>query len=232
MWTIGIETSGREGTVALLREEKLVTERSLSHEGRRHARTLVHELQQMLAEANVAPRACDLLAVSVGPGSFTGLRVGVVCAKTWAYATGCRLVAVDTLHAIAASAEDSVDRVDVVSDAQRGDLFLGRFCRDDQRAWMSEADTQIISTDEWLKQLTMERSVTGPAIEKLKERIQQSVCILPESTWHPSARTVARVGHTMAQAGQTVDHWSLVPLYLRKSAAEEKAEVAAHSGTK
>ena len=67
--------------------------------------------------------------MSVGPGSFTGLRVGVVCAKTLAYATGARLAAVDTLEAIAANSPPDVETVHVITDAQRGDLFVGTYRR-------------------------------------------------------------------------------------------------------
>ncbi|MCA9077421.1 MAG: tRNA (adenosine(37)-N6)-threonylcarbamoyltransferase complex dimerization subunit type 1 TsaB [Planctomycetaceae bacterium] len=224
MWTVGIETSGREGSVALLQGDELVAERSLSHEGRRHARTLVHELQQMLREARTSPQECELLAVSIGPGSFTGLRVGVVCAKTWAYAIDCPVVGVNTLHAIASAVDEPVERVDVVADAQRGDLFLGQYQRDEQGEWQPVSDVRIVSSEGWLNQLSPGDSVTGPAMEQLKLRLPNSVTILPEAIWHPSAAIVARVGRTMAQAGETLDHWSLKPLYLRKSAAEEKAE--------
>ncbi len=229
MWTIGIETSGREGSVALLRENDVVEERSLSRDGRRHAQSLVHELQSMLREAGVSPRACGLISVSFGPGSFTGLRVGVVCAKTWAYASGCSLVGVDTLHAVASTIEGAVERVDVVADAQRGDLFLGQYRREGDRQWTAESDVQIVSIEDWVRQLTGNRAVTGPAMERLRDRVALHAPVLPEASWHPSSVAVARIGRAMAGAGQTVDHWSLTPRYLRQSAAEEKADTLTQS---
>ncbi len=224
MWTIGIETSGREGSVALLRQEQTVAERSLSREGRRHARTLVHELQSLLSEAGVSPQDCDLIAVSQGPGSFTGLRVGVVCAKTWAYATGCQLVGVNTLLAIASAIDTNVGRVDVVVDAQRGDLFQGKYEVGDDGAWIESAAVRIIAGEDWINELTQKCAVMGPAIEQLRDRIPEDVVILPASTCTLTAVTVARVGRQLALAQRCVDPWSLNPIYLRKSAAEEKAE--------
>jgi tRNA threonylcarbamoyl adenosine modification protein YeaZ len=101
MITLGIETSGRAGTIALVEGGAVVAERSLTASGRRHARTLVPELGELLRNTGHTPTEVDVVAVSIGPGSFTGLRVGVVCAKTFAYATGCRIIGIDTFLAVA-----------------------------------------------------------------------------------------------------------------------------------
>jgi tRNA threonylcarbamoyladenosine biosynthesis protein TsaB len=224
LWTIGIETSGREGSVALLREDETVAERSLSHEGRRHARTLVDELRLLLSEAGVSPQNCDLIAVSQGPGSFTGLRVGIVCAKTWAYATGCQLAGVNTLLAIASAVDRNVGQVDVVVDAQRGDLFQGTYEADDDGVWKETADIRIISGEDWINELNETRAVTGSALVGWKDRVPAGVFVLPPYKWTPTAVAVARVGRLLSAAGQSGDLWSLNPIYLRKSAAEEKAD--------
>src|SRR5690606_16862220 len=133
--TLGIETSGHQGSVALWRDGALLGERDLSREGQRHARSLVPELRQLLIDHSLAPRDVQTLAVSIGPGSCTGLRVGVVCAKTWAYATGARLIAVDTLLAVAQQAGEAAQRLQVTSDAQRNEVFVGRFERTPDGVW-------------------------------------------------------------------------------------------------
>ena len=226
MWTVAIETSGREGSIALLRDDELLSSRSLSQEGRRHARTLVHELKALLDESQLAPAECDVLAVSRGPGSFTGLRVGVVCAKTWAFATGCRLVGVDTLQAVAAAAPADVHQVDVVADAQRGDVYWGQYVRDGEGRFVTETAVQIISANVWVGSLTDEQVVSGPALSSLQDRLPAEVRQLPESLWRPSAVEVGRIGLQLAMASQTVSPWELTPLYLRRSAAEENADAA------
>ena len=227
MWTVGIETSCRQGSVALLHDEQPVALRTLSQGGRRHARTLVDELQQMLTEAHLAPQDCDLIAVSRGPGSFTGLRVGIVCAKTWAFATGCRLVGVDTLQAVAEGIPNDVQQVEVIADAQRGDIYLGRYRRQDDGTWSAQAEVRIVPVEEWLGECKDECKgegvVSGPAVSKLRDRIETQVTLAPEATWIPQAINVARIGRRQAEAGETADIWSLEPMYLRKSAAEEKA---------
>lgn len=134
MLTLAIETSGPVGSLALLEGRNCLAERTLQL-GTQHGQSLVPELRRMLVDLGKSPRDCELLAVSTGPGSFTGLRIGVVCAKTWAYATGCRLVAVDTHQAIAMNAPPEVAQVQVVSEAQGGDVYYSAFARSPEGAW-------------------------------------------------------------------------------------------------
>ncbi|MGD9854880.1 MAG: tRNA (adenosine(37)-N6)-threonylcarbamoyltransferase complex dimerization subunit type 1 TsaB [Planctomycetaceae bacterium] len=226
MWIVGIETSCREGSVALLDDDKLVVERSLSHAGRQHARTLVHELQQMLAESGVAPRLCDVIAVSRGPGSFTGLRVGVACAKTWGFATGCAVIGVDTFEAVAQRAPSDLCEIDVIADAQRGDLYLGRYRRRVDTVWERQGEVGIVPADDWLYELRTDRTVTGPAVENLRSRLTANIGRLPEELRFPTASGVARIGKRTAETGSIANLWSLEPLYLRRSSAEEKADLS------
>src|SRR5262245_22963627 len=112
MLTLAVETSGPVGSVALLDGEQCLDERVLEL-GRHHGQALVPEIGRLLAGQGRMPRDCALIAVSAGPGSFTGLRVGIVCAKTLAYAAGCRVAAVDTLLAIACNSPGEVAAVQV-----------------------------------------------------------------------------------------------------------------------
>src|SRR5205807_5119629 len=95
-----LETSGRVGQVALARGPIILRTRQLS-ETRRHARDLAPAVAELLAAEGFTPRDLQGIIVSRGPGSYTGLRVGVMSAKALAYAVGCSLVAVDTFAAIA-----------------------------------------------------------------------------------------------------------------------------------
>ncbi|HUQ68608.1 MAG TPA: tRNA (adenosine(37)-N6)-threonylcarbamoyltransferase complex dimerization subunit type 1 TsaB, partial [Planctomycetaceae bacterium] len=83
---LSLETSGLTGSIALDRDG-VVEQRELATAGRRHAQTLVAEMRDLLHAHGLRPADVNAVAVSIGPGSFTGLRVGVVCAKTFAYAT-------------------------------------------------------------------------------------------------------------------------------------------------
>lgn len=224
MITLGIETSGQQGSVALCRDGELLDERDLSRDGQRHARALVPELRELLSVNALTPQDVQTLAVSIGPGSFTGLRVGVVCAKTWAYATGSRLIAVDTLLAVAEQAGESAQRLQVVSDAQRNELFVAHCERTSEGVWIRHGEIAIVPAREWTAGLSADDVVSGPGLVKLAEHLSDRCRVLSPETWHPSARTIARLGERAARAGHSDDLWTLEPRYLRKSAAEEKAE--------
>src|SRR5262245_22615939 len=128
MLTLAIETSSPRGSLALVEGDQVLKERSLEFE-QRHGQALVPDIRSLLPAAGRSLHDLSLIAVSVGPGSFTGLRVGVVCAKALAYALECPVVGVDTLRAIACNCPVDVATVQVISDAQRGDVFVGRYAR-------------------------------------------------------------------------------------------------------
>lgn len=224
MITLGIETSGQHGSVALRRSGTLLEERILSREGQRHARTLVPELRRLLGRHSLAPHQVETLAVSIGPGSFTGLRVGVVCAKTWAYATGARLVAVDTLLAVAQQTGESEQQLQVISDAQRNELFVGRFQRSPEGRWTSCREIELVAVERWIASLQPEEVVSGPGLTKLADRLQGRCRLIAAEDRFPTARSVALLGEQATLAGRADDCWTLEPLYLRRSAAEEKAD--------
>lgn len=218
------------GAVALRRAGQTVESVSLQQAGRRHAQTLVAEVDAMLRRAGISSQELEVVATSIGPGSFTGLRVGVVFAKTLAYALGCQLAAVDTFRAIAAASPADVSEILVVSDAQRGDLFVGRYSRGDSTSGPERiGDIAIESTGSFcqrFQELAASRpdiAITGPAAATLQTALPSSVRVLAPELQHPRAEFIAALGEQQAKAGVVSDPWQLEPFYLRRSAAEEKA---------
>ena len=113
-----LETStGRSGLVALADGAELRGLRRLD-DSRRHGRDLAPAVRALLGEAGWKPRDVDAVVVSRGPGSYTGLRVGLMSAKTLAYATGCALLLIDTFAVVAAQAPAEATPLDVLADAQ------------------------------------------------------------------------------------------------------------------
>lgn len=100
-WTLGIETAGAVGGVALLRGETTAAERAFER-GMIHGRSLAPAIEAVLRECGLSPRGLGLVAVDVGPGSHTGVRVGVAAAKGLAMGAGCAIVGVGSLDALAA----------------------------------------------------------------------------------------------------------------------------------
>lgn len=228
--TLGVETSGLTGAVALRRDGQTIESVSLEQAGRRHAQTLVAEVDALLRRAGHTAQQLDAIAVSIGPGSFTGLRVGVVFAKTLAYATGCRLVAVDTFRAIAVASPADVSEVFVVSDAQRGDLFVGRYLLGNARTGpQRQGEIGIESAEQFRERIQKsatsraDLAITGPATGTLEFAQSASVKVLPPELRQPRAEFIAELGEQQVLSGELCDPWQLEPFYLRRSAAEEKA---------
>ncbi len=222
VWTLAIETVATAGSVALLCDDRLHAERDLPPDAR-SARTLasaVHDLWQQAGKPQVS-----LVAVARGPGSFTGLRVGVTTAKTLAYAWGAKLLGVHTLDAIAAQAATTpASSLHVVLDAQRQELFVAKF-ESLENEWRRIGPDAIIASQDWLTSLESSTQVTGPALTKLRDRLADSVLITPAQHWHPRAAIVAKLARKVNQAGQADELWTLMPDYLRVSYAEEKRPV-------
>ena len=222
MLTLGIETSGKAGTVALRCHGDSLEQRSLDQSGRRHARSLVAEIAELFRAYDFQLRDTQLVAVSIGPGSFTGLRVGVVCAKTFSYSTGCHLAAVDTFLSVAENSPRDVSELSVISDAQRGELFLGRYCRDSDGSFVREGEIEIVNRQTWCEERSPDDVVSGPGAEQFRERLAGRCRVLETQFCYPRADVVARLGERLIEQDAADDFWSLEPFYIRKSAAEEK----------
>lgn len=199
----------------------MLAERGLSSEGRRHAQTLVLEVAELLKSCELKPQQIDVVAVSVGPGSFTGLRVGVVFAKTFAWANNAKLVAVDTLQAVAQQLSPDHPTVTVISDAQRGEVFVNDY------EWDSETKTRQPLTELRIENANAAGEspntiVTGPGLAKFADSFTDQWEVASESAWLPGAATVAQLGSVLAEQGIWADVHNLEPLYVRRSYAEEK----------
>lgn len=219
-WTVAIETVATAGSVALLQGDTLIAETILPAETR-SAKTLAAAIQKIWHTAGKPP--IQLVAVANGPGSFTGLRVGVITAKTLAYAWQAQLLGVNTLDAIAAQVpvvNGSSGKLQVVLEAQRQELFLATYQALVNGHWERTAPDAIITTADWLANLQTEH-VAGPALKKLREKLPPAINVAADNLCHPQAKTVAQLGRERQQTGAADELWTLLPHYLRVSYAEE-----------
>lgn len=220
---LAIDTSHSTGSVAALAEGKLLAEREL-RPGLGTAQSLAPGLKEILAEIGWSPRDVQVVAVTIGPGSFTGLRVGLATAKTFAYSVGAEILGIDTLEALAAAAPDYVATLSVAVDAQRGDVVAGTFTRGSDGWFLPAGPQQLLESDAWLRDLAPGTFVTGPVLRKLVDRLPAGMTALDPQFWLPRAGAVGRLAVRHYAAGQRDDLWNLLPRYYRPSAAEEKWE--------
>ncbi|HWB11849.1 MAG TPA: tRNA (adenosine(37)-N6)-threonylcarbamoyltransferase complex dimerization subunit type 1 TsaB [Pirellulales bacterium] len=222
MRILAIETSSAAGSVAAFSDGKPLAELRLNP-AQRGAQSLAPALDELLRQAAWKPRDVQLVAVSVGPGSFTALRVGVTTAKTFAYAVSAEVLALDTLEVIATQVDAPAgEKISTAIDAQRGDVYAASFRRQAPGVLERLQPTAILPADKWIEGLYPETVVSGPALERLGARVRATVRVASREMWVPSAGAVARLAVVKYAAGQRDDVWRLVPHYLRPSAAEER----------
>ncbi|MFN9984366.1 MAG: tRNA (adenosine(37)-N6)-threonylcarbamoyltransferase complex dimerization subunit type 1 TsaB [Pirellula sp.] len=262
---LALETSGRSGSVAILCADTQATSLSspeLLPKGHSitselldpewgSAKTLAPAIDRLLRRLELKPSSIDCIALIQGPGSFTGLRVGVATAKAMAYALRIPIVAVDGLDVIAMQIAKAKRKPQpypllAVVDAYRGQSFVARYIVDSGLATCVEAtcvaDNQAIAkrvtdwlTDEaWTAPEKMPLIVAGPGAEKMRKSLESPSVALalasPSIEWIsagdaiPMADTVARLGwDRWMRLGLVEDILGFLPRYYRSSAAEEKS---------
>jgi tRNA threonylcarbamoyladenosine biosynthesis protein TsaB len=210
-----LETSHRVGQVALALGELVVGRQTLD-ESRRHARDLAPQVNALLQQQGWHARELAGVIVSRGPGSYTGLRVGVMSAKMLAYTTRCALLAVDTFDAIHAMAAKEFPDIDVIADAQQDKVYVQRYGKEPR-------PLAILSLEAWLESATASGiMVTGPGLESFADRLPPAVRVMPREFWLPQPEGLLLVGLQRYRQGERDDPFAVEPLYLRPSSAEEK----------
>jgi tRNA threonylcarbamoyladenosine biosynthesis protein TsaB len=194
----------------------------------RHGRVLIPAVRDLLAASGLSVRDLDGIAVGLGPGSYTGLRIGLTAAKTLAYAAGKPLVGLDSLEAVARNAPADALRIAVIGDAQRGDVYAADFVRVVEAAPLVRlAPTRIVALDRWAAELPGGAFVLGPALAV--ERLAAGVP--GHARWpddpdanRPDPLRLLDLACDVWASGRRDDPFFLEPVYLRRSAAEEQWE--------
>ncbi len=227
VYGLAFETSTALGCVALGQGNSILESRSLSGP-RQHAVEFLPTVAAICSAHDVEPASVRRVFVSCGPGSFTGLRIGVTAARMIALATGASIVGVPTLEVIAQNALNAdlpPPRVVVVLDAKRRRVYTAAFLRQGDRYVTA---THAVEADPGEFLLTQKRygkscAVLGEGVLYHRSAIEESgVVILDENLYPPSAETVYRLGAARAREGKYADRRAFVPTYVRLPEAEEK----------
>ena len=223
MRMLAIEMASPPGSLALLDGGQLAGAASIQ-QPRKTTQEFAVLIRELLAEAQWRAQDVQLVATSIGPGSFTGLRIGVTAAKVFAYTVGAKNIGVNTLQVIAAQSPAEHRLIEAVIDAQRDQLFVARFERTDSGIDCIEP-THIVDAEPWLSSRDQQIVLTGTGIRKHRLALANSGTV-DESLWEPRAETVGRLALTAYAQGQAIEPMKLQPEYYRKSAAEEKLDHA------
>ena len=244
---MAIETSGKSGSVAILRSHPRSDSRSSVCESEDlpqqwgSAKTLAPAIHRLLNRLSLDSSALNAIALITGPGSFTGLRVGVATAKAMAYALRIPIVEVDTLDTIAHQNDQEPRLLHVILDAYRGQLFYASYLAKGPGSIEKLTHTMIVDMEKLVESISDAASLSdqihfyGSGCSRLQKLIHDQDAfggrdmrsISSRFAWNatgrsiPQAETVARLGHQQLVLGKTLDPMAVMPHYYRASAAEE-----------
>ena len=226
MLMLAFETSAKAASVAITQDGRLLAE-SYQNTGLTHSQTLMAMAEDLLTSCGKTPRDVEAVAVAAGPGSFTGIRIGVAAAKGYAWAKEIPCCGVSTLEAMALSLGAYQGFVVGVMDARRSQVYTATF-RADAGTLTRVTDDRAISLDqlgEELKNLSEPVFLVGDGSNLCYNTLKNQVSNLvlpPEHRLHQRAAGVALAAEGKLSRGEACDGAALTPNYLRLSQAERE----------
>lgn len=226
MRILSIETSAKACSAAVTEDGALLAS-AFQCSGLTHSRTLMPMVEGMLKNADLSLAACDAVAVAVGPGSFTGIRIGVAAAKGLAWAAELPCAGCSTLEAMAWSLAGFQGEVCAAMDARRHQVYNARFQVNGTAPHRLTPDRAIALADlvKELEGTSVPQIVVGDGAQLCYDALTAAgipAILAPPNLRMQSAWGVARMGLELARTGQTVSPGELVPIYHRLSQAERE----------
>jgi len=224
MKVLALESATLSGGAALVDGERLLGEVTLDV-AVTHSERLMAAVDRLVSECGLSPHDLDGLAVSIGPGSFTGLRVGIATVKGLGLALDLPIAAVPTLDALAGRLPFADAPVCPILDARKGEVYLSRY-RWDGQAMVREWEYLALSPEAAAARLEPPVILLGDGIAACRPwlaRLGEGCRVAPPAQRMPSPAVVAQLGRRALEAGEGRRADDIAPLYLRPSEAELKA---------
>ena len=224
MKILSLDSSADVGTVALCEDEKLLAEMTVNT-GNTHSESLLPMVEAVLKITGTKINDIDLFACSTGPGSFTGVRIGVATLKGIAYGKGKPCASVSTLEALAHNLIGFNGIICPVMNARRNQVYNALFeCKDSKITRLcSDRAISIEELDCELAEKSLPIYLCGDGYGITEKGLKQTkICNVPYRLRLASAYSVALCAFTLFNKGEIVDDASLVPIYLRPSQAERE----------
>ncbi|HLN95518.1 MAG TPA: tRNA (adenosine(37)-N6)-threonylcarbamoyltransferase complex dimerization subunit type 1 TsaB [Flavobacterium sp.] len=210
---LNLETATKNCSVALARDGVLLAVREVADAGYAHAERLHVFIEECLAEASVAFKDLDAIAVSEGPGSYTGLRIGVSAAKGLCYALGKPLIAVPTLEVLARAANTQTGTIVAMLDARRMEAYTAVFSADGTQ--LRETQPEILTPTSF-GDLATPIWLVGDAQAKFRELEPEADFQFCEAILYPSATNMVTASFERYQNQKWVDVAYFEPVYLKE----------------
>ncbi|MCC3359704.1 tRNA (adenosine(37)-N6)-threonylcarbamoyltransferase complex dimerization subunit type 1 TsaB [Bacillus sp. REN16] len=221
MKVLAIDTSNYVLGVALVDEAKVIGE-VITNLPKNHSVRVMPTIEHLMKECDIKPKELDRIVVAMGPGSYTGVRIGVTIAKTLAWSLQIPLAGVSSLEALAANGRYFNGFISPLFDARRGQVYTGLYQYEEENLNSIEED-KIILLSEWVEELKKKETPVlfiGNDLVIHKEQIEtdlgQLAYVAPYTDWNPRPSELAELGLKK----EPVDVHTFVPNYIRLAEAE------------
>ena len=226
MKVLGIDTSTSCGSVGLIDDGEVISDYLLNVPAT-HSQRLLGAIELVLREAGCLIENLDGWAIALGPGSFTGLRIGVSTVKGLAFATGKPVAGVSTLDVLASQIAPTPYLICPILDARKKEVYTA-FYRFEKNLIKRQSDDQAIKPEDLVRRIKEQTIFLGDGAKTYRDFFLtslSSLALFPSAPLHLShGSIVARLGSELLQRGEGLDLSSFAPIYVRPSEAEMKWE--------
>jgi len=223
MYIFAIDTSQKTVGVSILAGDEIRAD-ILIASGRHHSEILLPAMDQVFRLTGLRPDEMDCFAMTLGPGSFTGLRIGAATIKGLALATGKPVIGISTLDALARNASCSAQMVCPMLDAQRNQVYTALYAPLDGSTMKKIMEERVVDVDRWLQELKGDILFLGDGALKynrlIHERFPAANGMAEIHANSVRAAMVAALARERFHRGEHLDLLTFAPSYLRLSEAE------------
>ncbi len=225
MKVLGIDTSTSCGSVGLIDDESILSEYLLNIPVT-HSERLLGTIELILKEARFALEDLDGWVISLGPGSFTGLRIGVSTVKGLALATQKPVAGVSTLDVLAYQISSTPYLICPILDAKKGEVYTAFYRYGERNDLKRQSAYRAIKPEDLMKDIQERTIFIGDGVKTYRDYLKKSLESLaifsPNSINFPHGSGVAKLGLELLRKGEYLDLANFTPLYVRPSEAEMK----------
>jgi len=211
-YILNIETATKNCSISIAKDGKTLLCKEGAEQGYSHAEKLHVFIQEALQELNLDFSDLTAIAVSQGPGSYTGLRIGVSAAKGLCYALNLPLIAVDTLEILASQIAIQEGIIVPMIDARRMEVFSAFF--DQNGLKIRETEAEIID-ENWYSDIDQKLHLIGDGAMKFKEILTADKFLFYPEIVYPSAKEMSKISFEKHKKNDTVDVAYFEPFYLK-----------------
>ena len=225
MKILSIESASVAASCAAADDEKILGEYTLKHK-KTHSEKLMPLIEELMQELGLKLSDIDVIAVSQGPGSYTGLRIGAAIAKSLAFAADIRIVSVPTMKSLAANVYDEHKLIVPVMDAKAGRVYTGIYkwengeCKEVLEQFPCNIDELIEILNKYKESVIFNGDGSVNYRQRIENGLNRKAYFAPEVFNYLKASTLVFIAYKMAVRGDTVSAEEFKPQYLRVSQAE------------